>query len=139
MRDPALIAEILKIANEDCVTRVKVLPAVKKCELIRLYSEAKILLHPSIYEGLPYVALEAQAVGLPIVASTAVPPEAVIHGVTGFRVSDPQDVHTFAKYVEMLLNDDNLWKRLSIAARRHAEELDCKKAALKYLSLCNGT
>lgn len=44
-------------------------------DIPRLLSAMDIFLFPSKYEGLGIVALEAQAAGLPIVASTAIPPE----------------------------------------------------------------
>lgn len=41
-----------------------------------LYSALDVLAMPSLFEGLGIVAVEAQATGLPVVASPAVPPEA---------------------------------------------------------------
>lgn len=47
-----------------------------------LYSTFDVLAMPSLFEGLGIVAVEAQAAGLPVVASPAVPPEArVVEGL----------------------------------------------------------
>lgn len=43
------------------------------------YSVSDILIMPSLYEGLPYSILEAQANGLSILASNAIPQQAVIN------------------------------------------------------------
>lgn len=43
------------------------------------YSAFDVLLFPSLYEGLPLTAIEAQAAGLPIVASDHITPEAFIN------------------------------------------------------------
>lgn len=47
-------------------------------DLPRLMRAADILLFPSAQEGLGMVAVEAQAAGLPVLASTAVPSEAIV-------------------------------------------------------------
>ena len=63
--------------------------------------KADLLLLPSRYEGLPNVVLEAQAVGLPVVAfdSPGGTGEIVKEGVNGFLVA-PFDTRAFAEKVE---------------------------------------
>ncbi|MGA9379007.1 MAG: glycosyltransferase [Phormidium sp.] len=81
---------------------------------------AKLLVVPSVTaangdsEGLPTVLLEAQAMGLPVVASShAGIPEAVIHGETGFLAPE-RDWQQLAQYISQLLSDQDLWQRFSI-------------------------
>lgn len=50
-----------------------------KTDMQYWYSIADFLLMPSLYEGLPYTVLEAQANGLNIIASNAIPNRAVIN------------------------------------------------------------
>lgn len=72
---------------DDCV---RLLGRVK--DVTPVMSAADVLLMTSRYEGCPNVALEAQHVGLPVVATDAGgTADAVIHGQTGFisSVDDP--------------------------------------------------
>lgn len=62
-------AEQLGVAS-----RVRFLGALE--DVAPLYSALDVLAMPSLFEGLGIVAVEAQAAGLPVVASPAVPPEA---------------------------------------------------------------
>lgn len=57
--------------------RIHVLGAQTDMQL--WYSVSDILIMPSLYEGLPYSILEAQANGLSILASNAIPQQAVIN------------------------------------------------------------
>lgn len=47
-------------------------------DMQRWYSVSDVMLMPSLYEGLPYSVLEAQASGLNILASRAIPKEAML-------------------------------------------------------------
>lgn len=83
-------------------------------------SRAKVLVVPSVTaesgdsEGLPTVMLEAQAMGLPVVASIhAGIPEAVIHGETGFLAPE-RDWEQMAQFISQLLANRELWQRFSI-------------------------
>lgn len=98
------------------------------------YSRARALILPSKAEGLPYVALEAQASGTPVVVSKAVPPEAVIHGLTGFRL-DTFDPNVYAMHIYEVLTDEALWQRMSFAARKHAEKFHITEIAQLYVDL----
>lgn len=67
------------------------------------YQAMNIFLLPSLYEGLPYVTLEAQANGMPCVLSTGVPEDAVISDcVTRLSLDDIQ-----LWYDTILKYDDN--------------------------------
>lgn len=72
----ALVNATLNDYPQDIKQRIHVLGAQGDMQL--WYSVSDILLMPSIYEGLPYSVLEAQANGLSILASNAIPQQAVI-------------------------------------------------------------
>jgi len=80
---------------------------------------SKLIVIPSVTatngdsEGLPTVLLEAQAVGLPVIASMhAGIPEAVIHKETGFLAAE-RDWQQLANYISQLLENPDLWQRFS--------------------------
>jgi colanic acid/amylovoran biosynthesis glycosyltransferase len=88
-------------------------------------NRARILAAPSVTaaqgdsEGLPNVVLEAQSMGLPVVSTThAGIPEAVIQGETGFLAPE-RDVAALAKYLQCLLEDQDLWQRMSGQGQEH--------------------
>ena len=87
-------------------------------DLDRLLAGADLLVIPSYTEGLPNVALEAGAAGVPVVA-TAVGgnPEVVADGETGLIVP-PGRPDDLAAGIVALLRDDGVRRRMGDAARR---------------------
>lgn len=79
---------------------------------------ADVVVLPSFTEGLPNVALEASAAGVPVVA-TAVggTPEVVEEGVTGFLVR-PGDALALAEKINSLLTQAQLRRQFGEAGRR---------------------
>jgi colanic acid/amylovoran biosynthesis glycosyltransferase len=68
-------------------------------------------------EGFGMVFIEAQAMGLPVVSTLSGGiPEAVKHGETGLLVSE-RNPAALATALEMLLENDELWQRYSVAGR----------------------
>src|SRR5262249_50798333 len=90
-------------------------------------SRASMLVAPSVTaasgdsEGLPTVIVEAQAMGLPVIATDhAGNTEAITDGQTGLIAAE-RDVEALAKHIARLAGDKELWARLSDNARRQTE------------------
>ncbi len=77
---------------------------------------------PSLYEGLPFVILEAMSASLPIVASRVDGmDQAVLDGETGF-VMEIGDVEAWTSRLLRLVSDASLRKSFGEAARRRYTE-----------------
>jgi len=112
-----------------------VLPGFRS-DLDQLIGAADIVVLPSYTEGLPNVALEASAAGVPVVA-TAVggTPEAVADGVNGFLVP-PGDAAAIANKVGELLRNPALGQRFGAAGRElMREQFTFSAQAAAYLRL----
>jgi len=105
-------------------------------DLDRYLPWADVVVLPSFTEGLPNVALEASAAGIPVVA-TAVggTPEVIADGVSGYLVPSGNPDAIAGKLVT-ILRDESLRKRLGNAGRqRMASEFTFAAQAEKYVNL----
>lgn len=105
-------------------------------QLPELYRSCDCLLHPTLYEGMPNVVLEAMASGLPVIASeVAGNRETVLDGKTGF-VRILGDAAPFADALILLASDPLLRHQLSAAARSWVKsECGWDQATERYLEL----
>jgi glycogen(starch) synthase len=88
---------------------------------------ADLLVLPSTYEELGTVLVEAQQVGLPVVASRVGGiPEVIDHGVNGLLVA-PGDPAALADAIDAVLGDPELAARLGAAAARRAPLYDLER------------
>jgi glycosyltransferase involved in cell wall biosynthesis len=91
-------------------------------EAWRLFGMMDVVAVPSRFEGFGLVAAEAQAAGLPVVASgVGGLREVVCDGETGILVP-PGEPAALAKGIETLLADPPRARRLGIAGQRHVAE-----------------
>lgn len=92
-------------------------------EVWRYYAAADVLLFPSLYESFGLVALEAMAIGLPVITTrtVALGDEVIRDGENGFVVDSPWDVDGLAARVRALLNDPELSRQVGVRAREVAE------------------
>jgi glycosyltransferase involved in cell wall biosynthesis len=91
-------------------------------DLDALLPWADVVTLPSLTEGLPNVALEAAAAGVPVVA-TAVggTPEVVVNGQTGFLVPSG-DSTALADRISAVVRHPNRARAFGAAARRRVED-----------------
>jgi colanic acid/amylovoran biosynthesis glycosyltransferase len=83
---------------------------------------ADIFLHPSKNEAFGKVLLEAQATGLPIVASNAGGiPDAVNAGNSAF-ITSKDNIEKMSTYLSDLILDDDLRKEMSLSGRKYVED-----------------
>lgn len=112
-----------RVEHEGLTGFARVLPFVSEPQ--KLLNACDILILPSDKnreEGFGRVVIEANACGLPVVASDiAGTREAVDHGETGF-LRAPDDVNGWINSVSMLLTDENLRKRMGNKGRDWAEK-----------------
>ena len=99
-----------------CLCLVEYLRGVLRAEM----EEAKLLILPSLQENAPMVIAEAMAAGVPVVASNVCGmPTMIDNGQTGFLI-EPNDIDGIATRLSQILQDRDLHKRMSAAAREKA-------------------
>jgi D-inositol-3-phosphate glycosyltransferase len=108
--------------------RVRFLGAVEHENLADYYALADVCVVPSRTETFGLVALEAQALGTPVVASAVGGlTEIVVDGETGILVGD-RDPQAFADAIATLLDDPQLLGRMGTAARVRASTFTWTRA-----------
>lgn len=86
---------------------------VQRTDMEKYFAASHLFVMPSLYESSPFSFMEAMACGLPVIGSnTGGMPELVQHGQDGFLV-EPHDPTSLAECVLKVLEDKNLWQRMS--------------------------
>lgn len=113
---------------------VEILGPLTNCQVAEILRESLVFCLPSYAEGTPVSAMEALAVGLPVVATRVGGiPEIVEHGRTGLLL-DAGDTTALADGLLLLLRDRELCLQMGTAARRYAQEhLDARSTALRIV------
>ena len=92
-------------------------------DVSQILKSVDILVIPSLREGLPIIALEAMAAGVPVVATNVGGnSEVVIDGVTGLIV-EPKNPSALANAISSLAQDRNYAFQLGVNGRRRVEDI----------------
>lgn len=124
----ALAQQIGQLGLADCVTITGPLP---HAQLLDVVEAASLVVVPSRFEGFGLTALEAIALGRPVLATMAGGlPEVIEHGASGWLVS-PQDPALLAQAIGQLMDDPALRQRLGAAARLRAQHFSLPAVAAR--------
>jgi glycosyltransferase involved in cell wall biosynthesis len=96
-----------------------------------LLNSSRIVVVPSAVEGFGVVVLEANACGVPVIASSRVPEGAVRDDFNGLRYGFGE-VGPLASSIVRLLTDDDLYERLSGNAREFAQQFAWQQVGAKF-------
>ncbi len=88
--EPEMIAHLQSIESAVSWTHV---PFVDRFELLHYYAACNVVVIPSLYDGMPNVLLEAGALGVPPIASTAGGMADLLAGGENSLTFPPGDVH----------------------------------------------
>jgi len=102
-------------------------------DLLKLYARADVVALVSTSEGFGIPVIEAQAVGVPVVASR-IPPLVEVAG-DGVRFVDPSNVSDIRRGVADVLGDAALRATLVQAGGRNAARFDAKRIAEGYAAV----
>lgn len=127
-----LYDKILKeAADSPCFSDIRFLGPVSRNQALRLYNTASVFVYPSFFEGFGFPPLEAQACGLPVVASnkTSLPE---ILGDSAVLV-DPSDVEALAGVMEKVITDESLQKELKNKGFENVKRFNWTRTAQELL------
>ncbi|CAN5596041.1 glycosyltransferase [soil metagenome] len=120
-------AALAKMMPEACYTGY-----LSGTELAKAYASSDIFVFPSTTDTFGNVIIEAQAAGLPVVVSDlGGPRELVTEGVNGL-ITKALDVADFRDAIRRLVEDEQLRKSMSAAARRSVEDRSWPSAFRKF-------
>lgn len=126
---PEMARTISKVNELGLTDRVLFLG--RQDEVAELLSVADLMLLPSEKESFGLVALEAMACGVPTIGSIAGGiPEVVTHGETGY-LSDVGNTEQMAEYAIRLLQDEQLYERMSRACVQRARTKFCNDLIMR--------
>ena len=114
---------------------VRFVPPVAQDQLVDWYAASTLVCVPSYNESFGLVAIEAQAVGTPVVAAAVGGlTTAVSDGRSGLLVDD-HEPSSYATAFERVLLEEGLRDRLAAGAERHAEEFGWDRTAAEMVEV----
>jgi glycosyltransferase involved in cell wall biosynthesis len=113
--------------------RVRLLPYIPTDSMARLFQNAAAILYPTLYEGFGFPALEAQAVGTPVLLS----PLSSLRELAGpgARLLDPEDRRSWIELCGRLVAQFREGRIPDIDARRWARRFSWEEAARRHFQV----
>jgi glycosyltransferase involved in cell wall biosynthesis len=120
-----LLPKLLDISHQceanDWPIQLEVLGQIKHEELPAIMNNARALILPSHWEGMPTVILEAMSSGTPVITTPVGDiPNLITNMETGLIIS--RNIESFKEAIDLVLNDDSVVEEITKKARRLIEK-----------------
>lgn len=126
-----------QVSSAGLSERVHFLGQQPRAEVTRWMQRARLLVLPSLEEGMGVAVVEALACGTPVVASAVDGIVDVVTPEVGLLVP-PADAASLAEGIVQVLSNLSAWEKMSARARERAIEIyDWQRVALQYLQRFN--
>jgi len=137
--EPA-VTEWLSQAGTEATVATSTVPFLDRYELLSLLPACDVVALPSFYDGLPNVALEAAALGIPLLASDAGGLTDLVDDSVGFRfrAGDPDECRTAIAALAST-DDDDLRAKGRAALKRVTTSFGAAREIDAYAALLEGT
>lgn len=114
---------------------VEFLGKVPYKKMLELYSKASIVALTSFQETLPMSVLEAMASGTPVLASNVGGLKYLIKDNENGLLVNPYNTDIIAEKILILIQDENLRKKMGQNSKRSVEEFRCEHIAERHLNI----
>lgn len=106
--------------------------------IVEHYLSADVYAFTSKFEGMPMVLIEAMSFGLPVVAYACPcgPRDIIADGVDGYLVS-PDDIDTFSKRLEVLMENSDLRHSMGEKASESVQRFSLEPIMNQWMNLFN--
>jgi glycosyltransferase involved in cell wall biosynthesis len=119
------------VAERELGEVIKLTGRISSEKIPELYRRNDIFISASMQEGMSNAMLEAMASGLPIVTTRCEGLAELIDG--NGLVIEKDNIEEIAKAVKRLADNPELYKQMSVAARKQAEKFDWVNVASSYI------
>ncbi len=110
------------ISSHSLEEKFRIYEWMRQDDLYQIMAKASVIVVPSRHDALPFVPLEAMALGKPVVGTRVDGvQDVIIDGATGFLV-DLDDDEAMAEKIIALLDDPELRERMGRTGRKRVEE-----------------